>query len=70
LIAWARPPLVPVICRTNVPAGAFREVTTLNVTLVPVVGFGVNDAVTLLGSPLIAKRTDPENPVNRVIVMV
>jgi len=59
-----------VICSEKVPVGELREVDTLNVTLVPVVGFGVKEAVTLLGNPLTAKSTEPANPLRRVIVTV
>ena len=62
------PPLVPVICREYVPVGERRDVTTFNVTCVPFVGFGVKEAVTLLGNPPTVNRTDPANPLSRVIV--
>jgi len=68
LIACAKPPLVPLICSVNVPMGLLREVEIFTVTLVPVVGFGVTDAVTLFGSPLTVKSTEPANPFRRVIV--
>ena len=45
LIACAKPPLDPLICSVNVPMGLLREVEIFTVTLVPVVGFGVTDAV-------------------------
>jgi len=48
--------------------GLLREVEIFTVTLVPVVGFGVTDAVTLFGSPLTVKSTEPANPFRRVIV--
>ena len=63
-----RPPLVPEICRVYVPVGEPREVDTFIVTLVPLVGFGVKEAVVLLGKPPTVKLTDPANPLSRVIV--
>jgi hypothetical protein len=60
--------LVAVMCRVYVPFGERRDVDTFNVTLVPLVGFGLKEAVALLGNPVTAKRTDPANPLSRVIV--
>jgi hypothetical protein len=68
VIECVRPPLVPVICREYVPVGERREVETFNVTLEPLVGFGVKEPVTLLGNPPTVKKTDPANPLSRVIV--
>ena len=65
-----RPPLVPMICRVYVPVGERREVDTCNVVLVLPAGFGVKEAVTLLGKPVTAKTTDPANPLSRVIETV
>ena len=62
------PPLVPVICKVYLPIGEVREVDTFNVALVPFVGFGVKEAVALLGSPPRLKDTDPAKPLSRVIV--
>ena len=68
MITCEWPPLVPVICRVYVPVGELRDVDTFIVTLVPFVGFGVKEAVTLLGNPLTVKRTEPAKPFSRVIV--
>jgi hypothetical protein len=56
-IACDRLPLEPVMCSEYVPVGVLREVDTFKVTLVPLVGFGVKDAVALLGNPLTVKST-------------
>ena len=64
-----RLPLVPVIRTVNVPSGVdFRDVEMDKVAVPPVAGFGVNEPVALLGSPLTLKAIDPENPFKRAIV--
>ncbi len=53
------------------PVGVdLREVEIDNVAVPPVAGFGVNEPVALLGSPLTLKAIDPANPVSRAIVTV
>lgn len=50
--------------------GAVALAVSVSVLVVPVVGFGENDAVTALGNPKTEKLTFPVNPVSSVIVMV
>ena len=54
-------PDVPVMVIVGVPGAAALVVESVNV-LLPVVGFGENDAVTPLGNPEAAKVTAPVNP--------
>jgi hypothetical protein len=62
-------PSVPVIITVRLPTVA--ELLAVSVSkLVPVVGLGVNDAVTPLGSADVARLTLPANPVRGVTVIV
>ena len=64
-----RPPSVPVMATKYVPATA--EALAVSVSaLLPVVGFGLNAAVTPLGSPGAARVTLPVNPFWGITVMV
>ena len=70
VVVALRLPEVPVMVTVEVP----REATPLAVsvsTLIPVVGFGLNEAVTPLGRPDVTARfTLPVNPFWPVTVMV
>jgi len=55
-------PEVPVMVTVAVPGVAALPAASVR-TLVPVVGFGANDAVTPLGRPDAARFTLPVNPV-------
>ena len=63
------PPLVPVIVRVDVPGLDFLHVVTVNVE-VDVVGFGLNDAVPLVGRPATLSDTLPLNPLTAPMVTV
>ena len=65
------PPPVPVIVSVRVPSLVLELVETVSVELVPVVevGFGLNDADDLFGSPLTEKLTCGPKPFSRVTVM-
>ena len=56
-----RLPDVPVIVTVKVPVMAATLALSVNV-LAPVVGFGLNNAVTPLGNPEADKLTFPLNP--------
>jgi hypothetical protein len=58
-----------VIVTVKVPVSAAALAFSVNV-LAPVVGFGLNDAVTPLGNPDVDKLTLPLNPFWGVIVIV
>jgi len=64
-----REPLVPVIVTVADPRLAVLLAVSVN-TLVPVVGFGLKDAVTPLGNPEAARVTLPANPYAPVTAMV
>ncbi len=60
---------MPVTVTVAVPVAAVALAVKVSV-LVEVAGFGVNTAVTPLGSPEAARATLPEKPLNLVIVTV
>jgi hypothetical protein len=60
-VLCVRLPDVPVIVTVKVPVIAATLALSVNV-LAPVVGFGLNDAVTPLGNPEADKLTFPLNP--------
>jgi hypothetical protein len=60
-VLCVRLPDVPVIVTVKVPVMAATLALSVNV-LAPVVGFGLNDAVTPLGNPEADKLTFPLNP--------
>ena len=64
-----RPPEVPVIVTVAVPAAAELLAASVN-TLLPVVGFVPNSAVTPVGRPEAAKVTLPLNPFTGATVIV
>ena len=69
LVVFVNVPDVPVIVTVAVPVAAVALADSVNV-LVAVVGFGLNAAVTPLGSPDAAKVTLPVKPPSGVTVMV
>ena len=69
VVVWVSDPEVPVIVIVLVPVVA--ELLAVNVrTLVDVVGFVPNDAVTPLGRVEVESVTDPVNPPESVTVIV
>jgi hypothetical protein len=69
VVVALRLPEIPVIVTVTVPAFAVLLAVRVRV-LVEVAGFGLNAAVTPLGSPEAASVTSPENPLTGVMVMV
>jgi hypothetical protein len=69
VVLWDDVPEVPVIVSGTIPADAVALAVRVS-TLVVVVGFGKNDAVTPLGSPDAARLTLPENPFAEFTVIV
>ena len=68
-VVATRPPEEPAMVTRNVPTTA--ELLAVNATVLdPVVGFGVNDAVTPPGRPYAARFTLPMNPGWPATVMV
>jgi hypothetical protein len=61
LVEAVRLPEVPVIVTVAGPVAAMSLAVSLS-TLVPVVGFGTNAAVTPLGRPVADRFTLPANP--------
>ena len=55
-------PDVPLTVTAYWPTAAVPEAVSVNVLLVPIAGFGENNAVTPLGRPDAASFTLPENP--------
>ena len=69
VVVWLREPETPVIVIVLVPLVA--ELLTVSVrVLVPVAGFGLNDAVTPVPRPLADKVTLPVKPLEGVTVIV
>jgi hypothetical protein len=66
---WLSEPETPVIVTVFVPVVAVLLAVNVRV-LVPVAGFGLNEAVTPLASPLADKVTLPVKPFEGVIVIV
>ena len=69
VVVWLREPDTPVMVTVLVPLVAVLLAVRVNV-LVPVAGFGLNDAVTPVPRPLADKVTLPAKPVDGVIVIV
>ena len=69
VLADATPGELPVMVTHAVPSAAVALAISVS-TLVPVVGFVANDAVTPLGSPDAARLTLPVNPPTSVTVIV
>lgn len=68
VVVWVRLPLTPVTVTLAVPVVAVADAVKVNV-LVPVVGFGANDAVTPDGRPLALRVTLPVKPPDGVTVI-
>ena len=66
---WLREPETPVIVTVLVPVVALLLAVNVSV-LVPLAGFGLNDAVTPLPKPLADSVTLPVKPLDGVIVIV
>lgn len=69
VVVAVRLPEVPVIVTVELPVVAVLLAVSVS-TLVPVVGFVPNAAVTPLGKPEAARVTLPENPFTSVTVIV
>jgi hypothetical protein len=69
LVVAVSAPEVPVMVTVDVPAVAVALALRVS-TLLPVVGFVPNEAVTPLGRPDIARVTLPVNPPSSSTVMV
>jgi hypothetical protein len=69
VVVFVKLPDLPVIVTVSVPVVAVLLVASVNV-LVAVAGFGLNDAVTPLGSPDADKLTLPLKPFCGVTVIV
>ena len=69
VVVWVREPETPVTVTVLVPLVAVLLAVRVRV-LVPVAGFGLNDAVTPVPSPLADKATLPVKPLDGVMVIV
>jgi hypothetical protein len=70
VVVWLRLPLVPVIVTVADPRVAVLLAVRVRLVLLPVVGVGLNAAVTPVGKPLAVKATLPVKPPVRVMVIV
>src|SRR5271156_4174889 len=70
VVVWLKEPETPVMVTVLVPVVAVLLAVNVNVLLVPVAGFGLNDEVTPLPRPVADKVTLPAKPLDGVIVIV
>src|SRR2546430_1014863 len=71
VVACVTLPLVPVMCKVEVPTGVLPVVVTVNVELpAPVTVVGEKFAVAPVGSPLALNVTTPPNPFNAPMLAV